>query len=82
MSIKLHLSKFMGAKRLRGIDIAKKTGITQNTIVSLYHERVDGIRFDTLEKLCKVLSCGVGDLLEYIPDGKKAKETKAKRKKS
>jgi putative transcriptional regulator len=29
---------------------------------------VKGVRFETLEKICAILDCQPGDLLEYRPD--------------
>jgi len=68
MSIKVHLGRLLGERRLRASEVARKTGINKNTLSSLYNERVSGIRFDTLEKLCRFLNCSVGDLIEYMPD--------------
>ena len=33
----------------------------------LKHGNVRGVRFETLEKICIVLGCQPGDLLEYQP---------------
>lgn len=70
MPIKVHLSKLLGERKLRASEVARKTGINKNTLSSLYNESISGIRFDTLEKLCKFLSCSIGDLIEYIPKKK------------
>ncbi len=70
MSIKIHLGRLLGERRLRASEVSRKTGINKNTLSSLYNEKVSGIRFDTLEKLCKFLNCFIGDLIEYIPDNK------------
>jgi len=67
MPIKVHLSKLLGERKLRASEVARKTGINKNTLSSLYNESISGIRFDTLEKLCKFLNCSIGDLIEYIP---------------
>ena len=66
MPIKVHLSKLLGERKLRASEVARKTGINKNTLSSLYNESISGIRFDTLEKLCKFLNCSIGDLIEYI----------------
>jgi putative transcriptional regulator len=66
MPIKVHLSKLLGERKLRASEVARKTGINKNTLSALYNENVSGIKFDTLEKLCKFLGCGVGDLVEYV----------------
>jgi len=65
MPIKIHLSKILGEKKLRAAEVARETGINKNTLSALYNESVNGVRFETLEKLCKYLGCTVGDLLEY-----------------
>lgn len=44
------------------------TDLHRNGITRLYNENTDGIKFDTLERLCSALNCTVGDLIEYIPD--------------
>lgn len=41
--------------------------MSHHALAKLYHERLDMVRFDTLEKICKVLNCQVSDLLEYKP---------------
>jgi len=70
MSIKIHLGRLLGERRLRASEVARKTGINKNTLSSLYNEKVSGIRFDTLERLCKFLNCSIGELIEYVPDEK------------
>jgi putative transcriptional regulator len=71
MSIKLHLSKIMGERRIRARKLAEQTGMMPTTLSMLYNEKVEGIRFETLDKLCAALECSVGDLLEYVPDAPK-----------
>jgi len=70
MSIRVHLGRLLGERKLRASEVARKTGINKNTLSSLYNERVSGIRFDTLERLCRFLDCSIGDLIEYVPDNK------------
>lgn len=73
MSIRIHLGRLLGERKLRAAEVARKTGINNNTLSSLYREELSGIRFETLEKLCEFLGCSVGDLLEYVPDEKDKK---------
>ena len=70
MPIKVHLGRLLGERKLRASEVARKTGINKNTLSSLYNEKISGIRFDTLERLCKFLNCSIGELIEYIPDEK------------
>ena len=70
MPIKVHLGKLLGERKLRAADVARETGINKNTLSALYNEKISGIRFDTLEKLCKYLNCSISDLIEYLPKRK------------
>lgn len=70
--IKVHLSRIMGEQRIKISELAKMTGLHRNGLTKLYNEETDGIKFDTLEKVCRALKCDIGDLLEII-DGNKEK---------
>ncbi|CAF1787775.1 MULTISPECIES: helix-turn-helix domain-containing protein [Bacillus] len=64
--IKVHLSRVMGERKVNIAEVSRLTGLHRNGISRLYYEETDGIKFDTLEKLCKALDCEITDLLEII----------------
>ncbi len=66
--IRIHLGRLIGERHMSMLDLARKTGIDKNTVSNLYHEKVVGIRFDTLDKICSALGCSVGELLERVDD--------------
>lgn len=66
--LKIHLSRLMGEKRLKISEVSRLTGVDRGTITRLYQETAVRVELDTLEQLCRVLECGVGDLLEYLPE--------------
>jgi putative transcriptional regulator len=66
--LKVHLSRLMGERRLKISDVSRLTGIDRGTITRLYQETARRVDLDTLDQLCRVLDCGVGDILEYIPE--------------
>jgi putative transcriptional regulator len=66
--IKVHLSRIMGERKLKISDVAKLTGLHRNGITKLYNEDTDGIKWETLEKLCDALECEVSDMLEIVKD--------------
>ncbi len=68
MTIRIHLAKLLGERKLRASELARRSGISKNTISALWHERSSGIRFDTLDSLCNELKCQVGEILEYVGD--------------
>ena len=66
--IKNKLSVYMGANRESMKELSEKVGITRTTLSNIYNERAGGIRFDTLEKICRHYNCGVGDMLQILDD--------------
>lgn len=68
--IKVNLSRLLGEKRMKISELAKETGLHRNGLSRLYNEETDGIKFDTLEKVCKALNCDISDLIEIV-DNKK-----------
>ena len=42
--------------------LGKQTGISQNNILKICNGETSTIRFDTIEKICKVLNCSINDL--------------------
>jgi putative transcriptional regulator len=45
------------------MDIARETGLNRNTVTDLYHNRVDGIKFSTIDLLCETYGLSLADLL-------------------
>ncbi|WP_025026669.1 helix-turn-helix domain-containing protein [Caldalkalibacillus mannanilyticus] len=72
--IKVHLSRIMGEKRLKISEVSEMTQLHRNGITKLYNEETDGIKFETLERLCVALNVTVGELIEHIPNKKKNAE--------
>ncbi len=64
--IKCHLSKLMGEKKLKIVDVARETGVNRGTITRLYHETANRIELDVIETLCRYLGCEIGDLFEIV----------------
>ncbi|MGL5438789.1 MAG: helix-turn-helix domain-containing protein [Filifactoraceae bacterium] len=69
--VRIKLSKLLGERRMTQKELSQKTGIRAATINELYHELVDRINLNHVNKICEVLNCDVQDLLEYIPSKKK-----------
>ena len=64
--IKCHLSKLMGEKKLKIVDVARETGVNRGTVTRLYHETAGRVELETIEALCRYLGCDVGDLFEFV----------------
>ena len=68
MPIIVNLDVMMARRKIKLKDLADEIGISQTNLSLLKNSHVRGIRFNTLEKLCEVLECQPGDLLEYIEE--------------
>lgn len=65
--IVVNLDIMLVKRKMKVGTLAKKIGISV-TNVSLLKNRSKAIRFDTLDKICKVLNCTPADLLEYVEE--------------
>ncbi len=66
--IKNRLSLILGEQRMRVSELSKLTGISQNALNKIYHNKTKGVDFDTLNKICNVLNCNSQELFEFTPD--------------
>lgn len=55
----------LAKRKLKGKEIAAAVGITEQNLSLLRTGKVKGVRFSTLEKICEILDCQPGDILEY-----------------
>jgi putative transcriptional regulator len=66
--IVVQLDVMLARRKMRSKELAERIGFTEANISLLKSGKVKGVRFETLEKICEVLQCQPGDLLEYRPD--------------
>ncbi|MBN1683981.1 MAG: helix-turn-helix transcriptional regulator [Gammaproteobacteria bacterium] len=65
MSIVVKLDVMMAERKMKLGTLAKLVGITEANLSILKNEKAKGIRFVTLEAICKHLNCQPGDILKY-----------------
>ena len=68
MAIIINLDVMMEKRKISSGELAEKIGITQANLSILKTNKARAMRFSTLEKLCEVLDCQPGDILEYRSD--------------
>ncbi len=68
MPIIVNLDVMLAKRKIRGKELATKIGITEQNLSLLRTGKVKGVRFSTLEKICQILECQPGDILEFVPD--------------
>ena len=65
MTICINLDVMMAKRKMRLKTLAQEVGITEANLSVLKNGKAKAVRFSTLEKLCEVLECQPGDILEY-----------------
>ena len=65
MPIRITLDKVLADRGMTARDLAQTVGITEANMSLLRTGKVKGIRFSTLEKVCKILECQPADLLRF-----------------
>ncbi|MCI8352142.1 MAG: helix-turn-helix transcriptional regulator [Clostridia bacterium] len=65
MGIIVNLDVMMAKRKISSSELAEKIGITTANLSILKTNKGKAIRFSTLEKICEVLECQPGDILEY-----------------
>jgi putative transcriptional regulator len=68
MAIIVNLDVMLARRKMRSRELAERIGITEQNVSLLKSGKVKGIRFDTLERICTVLNCQPGDILEFRAD--------------
>lgn len=67
MPIIVNLDVMLAKRKMRSRELAERIGIAEQNVSLLKSGKVKGVRFDTLERICAVLDCQPGDLLEFRP---------------
>lgn len=65
MPIVVNLDVMLAKRKMSLSEIAEKMDITLSNISILKTGKAKAIRFSTLEKICEILDCQPGDILEY-----------------
>ena len=66
MEIVVRLDVMLALRKMKSRDLAERIGITEQNLSLLKSGKVKGIRFETLARICAVLDCQPGDLLEAV----------------
>jgi len=68
MPIKVTLNVVLAERNVKSKDLASHIGITEANLSLLKQGKVKGIRFETLDAICRYLECQPGDILCYAPE--------------
>ncbi|MGF1877397.1 MULTISPECIES: helix-turn-helix domain-containing protein [Photobacterium] len=65
MTIRINLDVMMAKRKMRLKTLAQLVEITEANLSVLKNGKAKAVRFSTLAKLCEVLECQPGDILEF-----------------
>ncbi len=68
MPVVMTLDVMLTRRRMKARDLAARIGLSETQLSLLRTDKVRGVRFSTLAKLCAVLDCKPADLLDYAFD--------------
>ena len=66
--IRIYLADLLKVRNMTQAELAQLTGIRPSTICDIYHNNIDRINLNHLEKICIVLKCDISDLLKLKND--------------
>lgn len=66
--ILVNLDVMLAKRKMSMTELANEVGVTMANLSILKNNKARAIRFSTLEKICEVLDCQPGDILEYRKD--------------
>ncbi len=64
--VRCYLSRIMGERRMKIVDVARETGLHRNTITLLYNETATRVDLETIDRLCALFNCKIEDLFEHV----------------
>ena len=65
MGIIVNLDVMLAKRKMSLTELSEQVGITMANLSILKKGKAKAVRFSTLEKICEVLECQPGDILEY-----------------
>ena len=68
MAIIINLDVMMARRKIGLMELSGKIGITPANLSILKNNKAKAIRLETLDTICRTLSCQPGDILEFVPD--------------
>lgn len=68
MAIQVNLDVMLAKRKMSLTELSTKIGISMTNLSLLKTGKVKGMRFSTLDSICRELECQPGDILEYLAE--------------
>ena len=65
MPIIVNLDVMLARRKMSMTELSEQVGVTMANLSILKNGHAKAVRFSTLEKICEVLDCQPGDILEF-----------------
>ncbi|HEX3021317.1 MAG TPA: helix-turn-helix transcriptional regulator [Lachnospiraceae bacterium] len=70
MAIVVNLDVMLAKRKMSVTELSERVGITMANISILKNGKAKAIRLETLDRICEILKCQPGDILEYVEEEK------------
>lgn len=68
MAIVINLDVMLAKRKMSVTELSERVGITMANISILKNGKAKAVRLETLDKICEILDCQPGDILEYVKE--------------
>ena len=65
MGIRVNLDVMLARRKMSMTTLSDRVGVTMANLSILKNGKARAVRFSTLERICEVLDCQPGDILDY-----------------
>ncbi len=66
--IVINLDVMLAKRKVSVTELSEKLGITMANVSILKNGKAKAVKLETLNKICEILDCQPGDILEYRAD--------------
>ena len=73
MSVRIRLRELLDERGMSQTAVQARTGFAYSTVNYLYNNKPRRVELETLDVLCEVLNCSIGELLERVSDKKRVR---------
>ena len=64
--IVIRVDMMLAKRKMSVTELTEKVGLTMANVSLLKNGKVKAVKLSTLNKICEVLDCQPGDILEYV----------------
>ena len=73
MAVRFRLRELLAERGMSQTELQTRTRLAYSTVNDLYNNKPRRVELETLDVLCEVLDCSIGELLERVPEKKRGR---------